>query len=254
MKGEIFQGKVALVTGAASGIGRASATAFAKRGAKVIVCDIDAENGQQAVQAIEQAGGKALFIKADVTKAAEVETLISKTVQTLGRLDYAHNNAGILEASPFTDTTEEQWDRVMSINLKGIWLCMKYELLHMTKHGGGVIVNTSSIAGLIAVPGSFLYTVSKWGVRGLTKSSATEFAKAGIRVNAVCPAAIKGTGMYKRQLAKDPDFSAKMTSDTPMGRDGTPEEVAEAVVWLCSDSASFVTGACVPIDGARSAV
>ena len=249
-----FKEKVALITGAGFGLGRASSIAFAKRGAKVVAADIDEEKGQETTQIIKKAGGEALFIKANVVKTDEVEMLISKTIESFGRLDYAHNNAGIMIPGPLTEITEEQWDLVMGINLKGIWLCMKYELIQMTKQGSGAIVNTSSIAGLMAAPGTSLYGTSKWGVNGLTKSAAVEFAERGIRINSICPTGMQGTSMYENTLKEDPNFSAKLTSEIPMKKDTSPEEVAEKVIWLCSDKSSYITGLSLPIDGGRSIV
>jgi NAD(P)-dependent dehydrogenase (short-subunit alcohol dehydrogenase family) len=254
--GRTFQGKVALVTGSASGIGRATAIAFGERGAKVVVGDIDEVHGRETVRMIEQAGSEGLFVKADVTKAAEVEKLIARGVQEFGRLDFAHNNAGIMTIGPFVESTEEQWDRLMNINLKGVWLCMKYELIQMTAQGSGVIINTSSLSGLIVVrPGASLYNTSKWGINGLTKSAAVEYAKAGIRVNAVCPGGVESTGIFQNLLSKSPGFEFRFSSDIPFGRrDTTPKDVSEAVVWLCSDSASYITGVMIPIDGGISAI
>jgi NAD(P)-dependent dehydrogenase (short-subunit alcohol dehydrogenase family) len=253
MKGA-FQGKVALVTGAASGLGRASALAFAREGASVVVADIDVKNGQRTVQMIEKAGGKAVFVKTDVTQRAEVEALIKKTVKTYGRLDYAHNNVGIEPmASSLIECTEEQWHQVLNSDLTSVWLCMKYEITYMVKHGGGAIVNTSSIAGLVGPEDVCEYIASKHGVNGLTKAAAVGFAKRGIRVNAVCPAGMRGTAMYKRVTSRDPGFAPKMVADIPMGRDAEPEEVAEAVIWLCSDAASYVTGLCMAVDGGFTA-
>lgn len=250
----IFEGKVALVTGAGFGLGRASAIAFAREGAKVVVDDIDEENGCQTVEMIKKAGGEAIFVNADVTKATEVEMLVSKAVQTYGQLDMAHNNAGILDGTTLPETTEEQWERVINLNLKGIWLCMKYELLQMTKQGSGIIVNTSSVAGLMGTPGTSLYAASKWGVIGLTKSAAVEFAKSGIRVNAICPAGMIGTGMWNQTFERDPAFTEKLAAGVPVGHDTTPEKVAESVMWLCSDAASYVIGHALAVDGGRSAV
>jgi len=240
-----FVGKVALVTGAGSGIGRALAQKFAQEGAKVIVADLVAEGGDETVRLIREAGGEATFVKTDVSQAKEVETLISRTVETYGRLDCALNNAGIEGgAAPIADYSEADFDRVISINLKGAWLCMKYEVIQMLKQGGGgAIVNTSSVAGLVGLPGNTAYVASKHGVAGLTKAVALEYAQAGIRVNAVCPAGID-TPMTKGS-ARDPQVMALQ----PVNRLGTPPEVANAVAWLCSDEASFMTGVPMPVDG-----
>jgi NAD(P)-dependent dehydrogenase (short-subunit alcohol dehydrogenase family) len=244
-----FEGKVALVTGAASGIGRASALAFAREGAKTVVADVLVEGGEETVRIIKAAGGDALFVRTDVSKAAEVETLIQKVVETYGRLDYAHNNAGILgTGAPTADCTEENWDRTIAINLKGIWLCMKYAIPQMLKQGGGAIVNTASVAGLVGFQGLPAYSASKGGVVQLTRTAALEYAKAGIRVNAVCPSGIR-TPMLERVLADQPEVEASIIATEPIGRMGKPEEIAEAVVWLCSDAASFVTGDAMPVDG-----
>ena len=245
-----FQGKVALVTGAGMGLGRATALAFAGEGAKVVVADIDVENGQQTVDMVKKAGGEALFIKTDVSQAKDVEAMVKKTVATYGGLDCAHNNVGIEELpTPFIEGKEEDWDRIVAIDLKGIWLCMKYELRYMSAHGGGSIVNTSSIAGLIGGPGQPMYTACKHGVNGLTRSAAVDYGKAGIRVNAVCPAGMRGTGFFNRMLAVQPGMAEAVKEMIPLGRDSAPEEVAEAVVWLCSESASYVTGIIMPVDG-----
>jgi NAD(P)-dependent dehydrogenase (short-subunit alcohol dehydrogenase family) len=249
-----FQDKVVIVTGAGLGLGRASSVAFARKGANVIVNDIHEGNGRHTVKMIELEGGEATFVNADVTKAAEVESMIAKAINTYGRIDYAHNNAGVLEGGSVIESTEDQWDRVFNLNLKGVWLCMKYELIEMVSQGGGAIVNTSSVAGLIAAPGTSFYAASKWGLNGLTKSAAVEFADKNIRINAVCPAGMKGTGMYKKTFEEDPEFSAKLTSEVPMKRDSYPEEIAETVVWLCSDSASYITGLTMPVDGGRASI
>jgi NAD(P)-dependent dehydrogenase (short-subunit alcohol dehydrogenase family) len=232
------------------GLGRASALAFAKRGAKVVIDDIDVENGEKTAQEIQKAGGEALFVKADVTRADEVEALIDKAVTHFGRLDCAHNNAALGDQYSLIEGTEEQWDRIINTNLKSVWLCMKYELLYMIKHGGGAIVNTSSVAGVIGSvrDGSF-YSASKWGIIGLTKSAALEYAEANVRVNSVSPFLIEGTAMYNRLLAEKPDHIAAARSGAPLGREATPEEVANAVVWLCSDAASYITGHNLVIDG-----
>lgn len=248
-----FNGKVAVVTGVASGLGRASALAFGRAGARVIAADIDVQSGEETVQMIKSAGGEATFIKTDVSKSADVQNMVNKAVEIYGRLDYAHNNAGIMIGGPVTAISEEDWDRLMSINLKGIWLCMKYELLKMEPAHSGVIVNSSSLAGLIAAPMASLYATSKWGVNGLTKSAAIEYARSGIRINAVCPHSIKGTRMWMDTFTHDPELSARLTAAIPMGRDSTPEEQASAVIWLCSDEASFITGITLPVDGGTSA-
>ncbi len=251
----MFDGKVALVTGAGGGLGRATALVFAGEGAKVVVADIDVENGQQTVDMIKKAGGEATFVRADVSKAEDVKALVKKTVATYGGLDCAHNNVGIEELpTPFIEGKEEDWDRIVAIDLKGIWLCMKYELRYMSEHGGGSIVNTSSIAGLIGGPGQPMYTACKHGVNGLTRSAAVDYGKAGIRVNAVCPAGMRGTGFFNRMLAVQPGMAEVVKELVPLGRDSAPEEVAEAVVWLSSDRASYVNGCIMPVDGGFTTV
>ncbi|MEW6296745.1 MAG: SDR family oxidoreductase [Thermodesulfobacteriota bacterium] len=248
MAGQL-DGKVALVTGGSSGIGRATALAFAREGAKVVVADVIVDGGQETVRLLTAAGGQGLFVKTDVSKAAEVEALIKQTVATYGRLDCAFNNAGVEGAFVSTaEYTEADWDRVLAINLKGVWLCMKYEIAQMLRQGGGAIVNTASGAGLVGVPGLSAYVASKHGVVGLTKTAALECAKAGVRVNAVCPGVIQ-TPMVARLTSSRPDLSEALVAAEPMGRTGKPEEVAEAVVWLCSDAASFVTGHAMSVDG-----
>lgn len=249
----LVDGKIALVTGGGSGIGRATALTFAREGAKVVVADVVVAGGEETARLIKAAGGEASFVKADMAKAAEVEALVQKAVATYGRLDCAHNNAGIEGATGKTaDYNEADWDRVISINLTGVWLCMKYEILQMLKQGGGAIVNTASDAGLLGVPQMPAYVASKHGVVGLTKTAALEYAKSGIRVNAVCPGVIK-TPMVERITGQRPGRAERMTAAEPVGRMGKPEEIAEAVVWLCSEAASFVTGLPMPVDGGIAA-
>lgn len=241
-----MHGRVALVTGAGSGIGRGSALAFAAAGAAVVVSDIVPGWAEETVSQIRLAGGEASFVRADVTVAAEVAALVAAAVERYGRLDYAHNNAGIEGAGgSLLDYPEEVFDRVLAVNLKGVWLSMKYEIPRMLAQGGGAIVNTASVAGLRGSPGLFAYGASKHAVVGMTRSAAREFRDRGIRVNAVCPGLID-TPMVERGF--DPDQLAILLR-RQMGRLGTPEEVARAVVWLCSDAAAFVTGVALPVDG-----
>ena len=246
---QLLQGKVTLVTGAGAGIGRASALAFSREGAKVVVSDINDAGGQETVKMIEANGGAAVFIHSDVAKAGDVERLIGGAVKKYGRLDCAFNNAGIEGAlAPTHECTDENWDRIIATNLKGIWLCMRYELNQMLKQGGGVIVNMASVAGLIGFAGLPAYTASKHGVVGLTKTAALEFAAKNIRVNAVCPGVIH-TEMIDRLTHKDPGQERAFTALEPMARMGNPEEIGEAAVWLCSPAASFVTGVALAVDG-----
>ena len=241
-----MKNKVAVVTGGGSGIGRASSLAFARNGAKVVVADVMVKGGEETVRMIEGGGGKSIFIRADVSSAADVEALIERTVQTYGRLDYAHNNAGVMGMDLSTaDYPEEDWNRTIDINLKGVWLCMKYEISQMLKQGRGTIVNTASIGGLGVIPNAPAYLASKHGVLGLTKAAAVEYADKGIRVNAICPG-VTDTPMIERRAG------GKRVVTRPTGRMGKPEEIAEAVVWLCSDAASFVNGHGLVIDGGSS--
>ena len=250
MSGQL-NGKVALITGGASGIGRATALTFAREGAKLIIADMNEDGGQQTVHMITEHGGEATFVQVDVSRATEVEAMISKTVQTYGRLDCAHNNAGIGSRPRVLlhELSEESWERVISINLKGVWLCMKYEIIQMCTQGGGAIVNTASIMGLVGSwSRSGVYNASKHGVVGLTKTAALEYAKSGIRVNAVCPGYIR-TPLIEEALTSNPEMEAQIVARHPVGRMGRPEEIAEAVMWLCSDAASFVTGHTMTVDG-----
>jgi NAD(P)-dependent dehydrogenase (short-subunit alcohol dehydrogenase family) len=240
--------KTAIVTGAASGIGKETAARFAREGANVVVADVVADEGQRVVDEIESDGGTATFVETDVSDPAHVEAMVQTAVETYGSVDIAHNNAGIEgRDDPLAEQTEDDWDRVIDINLKGVWLCMKYELKEMVEHGGGAIVNTSSIAGLVAAGGT-PYVASKHGVLGLTKVAATQYAGENVRVNAVCPGVID-TAMVQRAAEADPDAIEGFVGMQPLGRMGTPEEIANAVVWLCSDEASFVTGTSYPVDG-----
>ncbi len=245
--------KIALVTGGGSGIGRAAALAFAREGAKVVVGDVDVEGGEETVQMIQTAGGTALFVKADVSKAVEVAALAKTGVETFGRLDCAFNNAGIQgDLTPTAECSEENWHRIIATNLTGVWLCMKHEIPYLLKQGGGAIVNTASNFGLVGSSGMPAYTASKHGVVGLTKTAALEYAKSGVRVNAVCPGPVQ-TPMVDKILRRQPQLADQIVeaikAREPVGRMGQPEEIAEAVVWLCSDAASFVTGVAMAVDG-----
>jgi len=244
-----FDGKVALVTGGSSGIGRATAVEFGRRGAKVAIADIDEAGAKKTADAIKALGAEVLSIRADVTSSADIQNMINQTVATFGRLDCAHNNAGIDgDFATLVSGTEENFDHVIAVNLKSIWLGLKYEIPVMRKQGGGAIVNSASVAGLVAFRTMAPYTASKHGVIGLTKAAALECSRIGIRVNAICPGAIR-TAMIDAYIAGNDETERFMSSLQPIGRMGNPEEVANLVVWLCSDEASFVTGASVTIDG-----
>jgi NAD(P)-dependent dehydrogenase (short-subunit alcohol dehydrogenase family) len=247
----LMEGKAGLVTGAAGGIGRASALALAREGAAVVVNDLQSmrQAGEETVRLIEEQGGRALFAAGDVSRAADNEALVARTLEAFGSLDFAHNNAGVELQASITDTEEEQFDRVIAVNLKGVWLGMRCEIRQMRRQGGGSIVNTSSLAGLIGPPELGAYTAAKHGVLGLTKTAAVEVAGENIRVNAVCPAAIR-----TRMLESLPEeFQQVLISPQAIKRLGEPMEVAEAVVWLLSDRASFVTGIGLPVDAGSTA-
>jgi NAD(P)-dependent dehydrogenase (short-subunit alcohol dehydrogenase family) len=247
MTGEL-NGKVALVTGGTSGIGRETAVLFAKSGAKVVVAGRRQAEGNETVEMMRDAGGDGLFVKADVSNAQEVEALVQKAAEKFGRLDIAFNNAGVEGVwSPLTQQTEEDFDRTINVNLKGVWLCLKYEIKQMLKQGGGAIVNMASTMGMVGAAGSSAYSASKHGVIGLTKSAALENAKRRIRVNAVCPGFIE-TPMADRTL-RVPSVHKYVVGCHPIGRLGTSAEIAEAVVWMCSDRASFMTGQALVLDG-----
>lgn len=251
---ETNTGRVALVTGAANGIGRATALAFANSGYKVAVSDIDSQGGQATLALIAAAGGEAVFIRCDVSCDAEVQRLIEQTLATYGRLDCAFNNAGIeIEKCKLADGNEAVFDAIMGVNVKGVWLCMKYQIAVMLAQGGGSIVNTASVAGLIAAPKQSIYSASKHAVIGLTKSAAVEYARKNIRVNAVCPAVID-TEMYRRASTDDPKHVALVVAAHPIGRIGTAEEIAAAVLYLSSNAAGFTTGIALPVDGGLTAL
>lgn len=242
-----FDGKAGLVTGAAGGIGRASAIAFAAEGGSVVVSDLESSRagGEETVRIITEAGGRAAFVSADVRHADQVENLINKTVAAFGRLDFAHNNAGIVETGFTADIEEEAWDRIFAVDVKGVWLSMKYELLYMKEHGGGAIVNTASESGLVGTPMASPYVSAKHAVVGLTKTAAGEYANLGIRINAVAPGSVRTPLMEAAPI----EVQEMLMAPQPMHRMGTSEEIANAVIWLSSDKASFVTGIALPIDG-----
>ena len=249
-----FSGKVALVTGGAAGIGRATAQAFAAEGLQVVVSDVDVAGGEGTVQLIRDAGGEATFVRCDVTRDAEVQALMAQVVASYGRLDYAFNNAGIeIEKGKLADGSEDEFDAIMGVNVKGVWLCMKHQLPIMLAQGGGAIVNTASIAGLGAAPKMSIYAASKHAVIGLTKSAAVEYGKKKIRVNAVCPAVID-TDMFRRAYEADPKKAEFVAGMHPVGRIGKVEEIAAAVLYLCCDAAGFTTGHALAVDGGATAI
>lgn len=247
--GARFRNKVVLVTGAGTGIGRATALAFAREGAKVAAIVQTPAQGSAIMKALREAKGEAISVVCDVSKSPEIAAAVQTAVGAFGGLDCAFNNAGI-EGEPAAtgDCSEENWDRTLAVNLKGVWLCMKHELAEMLKRRRGAIVNCSSIAGVVGFTSLPAYTASKHGVLGLTKTAALEYAKSGIRINAVCPGVIR-TEMVDRFTKNDPKACAQLAAGEPVGRMGKPEEIAEAVLWLCSDAASFVTGHPLVVDG-----
>jgi NAD(P)-dependent dehydrogenase (short-subunit alcohol dehydrogenase family) len=242
-----FKNKVAIITGGSSGIGRATALAFAKKGAKIVI--VDWHESPETMESLTDLDAEAIFIKCDVSKSADVKAMVKKTIGTFGRLDYAFNNAGIEgDSAPTADCTEENWDKTIAINLKGIWLCMKHEIPEMLRQGKGTIVNCSSVAGLVGFEGLPAYVASKHGIIGLTKTAALEYAGQGIRMNTVCPGVIQ-TPMMDRLTGKKKEAIEQFTALEPVGRMGQPEEIANTVVWMCSDEASFITGHAMVVDG-----
>ena len=252
-KNESYTGKVAFITGGSSGIGRATALAFARAGASVVVGDIAEQGNHETARLIEQQGGRALAVKCNVTQTDDVKAALEKTGETFGRLDFAFNNAGIepRKPAPTADYDEEEWNRIIDIDLRGVFLCMKHEIPLMLRQRGGAIVNTSSGAGVIGIKGSPAYTAAKHGVIGLTRAAALDYAAQNIRINAVCPGYVD-TPMMGRYTGGKPEGRAKVIAEEPIGRMGRPEEIAAAVLWLCSDAASFVVGHALVVDGGQT--
>lgn len=246
-------GKVALVTGGGGGIGRATALAFAREGASVAVIDIDDQAAAAVAEAIRSGGADAVSLTTDVSRSDQVAAMVERVVARFGRLDIAFNNAGIdLEHEPLAQATEDTFDALMAVNVKGVWLCMKYEIVQMLKQGGGAIVNTSSIGGVIGAPRQPIYGATKHAVLGLTKAAAVEYGRKGIRINAVCPGIIR-TQMTERAIQREPRREAIIERAHPIGRIGEPEDVASAVVYLSSDDAAFVIGQSIAVDGGFTA-
>ena len=245
-----LDGKVALVTGGASGIGRATAIVFAQSGANVVVADIDEAGARGTVDEIERTGTKALFVRTDVSREADCVRMVAAATQAFSRLDIAFNNAGIMASygEKLHESTEQDWDRLMAVNLKGVFLCMKHELRQMLGQGGGVIVNTASAVGRIGTPNSVIYPAAKHGVISLTRCAALQYARSGIRINAVCPGLVE-TPITQRMREMEPGFDVKRANFVPMGRISSPEEIAQAVLWLSSGAASYVTATSMLVDG-----
>jgi NAD(P)-dependent dehydrogenase (short-subunit alcohol dehydrogenase family) len=247
-----YTGKVAFVTGAANGIGRATALAFAREGANVVVADVSEQGNQETARMIEEIGGKAIAVKCDVARAEDVKTALDKTIEAFGRLDFAFNNAGVeQEPAAAGELDEAEWDRVVNTDLRGVFLCLKHEIPLMLKQGGGAIVNTSSGAGVKGFKGQAAYVAAKHGVVGLTRGAALDYASQNIRINAVCPGIIN-TPMMDRFSGGTPEGREQVIAQEPIGRMGQPEEIANAVVWLCSDASSFAVGHALVVDGGQT--